>query len=64
MRQLLLLFSVETTAISFSGCKSGCMECSGISAPREVCKADFIEKGDYEAEISEYEAQGGVCEEK
>jgi hypothetical protein len=53
----LILFSVMS-------CKSGCMECSGISAPREYCADDYIEKGDFEAEISEYELQGGVCEDK
>ena len=59
-----LLFSLLCiTSLTAMGCKNGCMDCSGTSAPREICEGDFIEKGDFEQEISAYEATGGVCEE-
>ena len=44
-------------------CSSGCVVCSGVTADQEICKSDFQETADYNAYISEYEAQGGVCEE-
>ena len=49
--------------IAVSGCKKGCMKCTGITAPREICDNDFTENGDYENEIAAYEAAGGTCEE-
>ncbi len=46
-----------------SGCKKGCMECTGMSAPREFCEGDYTDKSHYQNAINAYEATGGVCEE-
>ena len=40
------------------------MECTGMTAPKEICEDDYIEKSDYQAAISAYEATGGECNEK
>lgn len=59
-----LLFSLLcVTSLTAIGCKNGCMECSGTTAPREICEDDYTENGDFEQEISAYEATGGTCEE-
>tara|TARA_R110002072_G_scaffold79498_2_gene183347 strand:+ start:330 stop:524 length:195 start_codon:yes stop_codon:yes gene_type:complete len=62
MKNKILLSLLYIGSLLIASCKNGCMECTGTSAPREFCEDDYIEKGDYEAEISAYEATGGVCE--
>lgn len=64
MKYTYLLGIFFVTSMALTSCKSGCMECSGMSAPREICEDDYIEKGDFQAEISAYQAAGGTCEEK
>lgn len=44
-------------------CKDGCVTCSGITAPQEICKDDFNEASDYQNYVNEYEENGGTCEE-
>ncbi len=51
------------TAIVLSGCKKGCVVCTGMSAPREFCEGDFTQKSYYQNAVNAYEATGGVCEE-
>lgn len=63
MSNKLLFASLFIVSMSAYGCKNGCMECSGTTAPREICESDFNEKGDFQREISAYEATGGICEE-
>lgn len=63
MNNKLLFILLLVVSVSVFGCKNGCMECSGTSAPREICESDFIEKGDFQNYISAYETTGGVCEE-
>jgi hypothetical protein len=55
-----LSFALSVFAI---GCKKGCMECTGMSAPREFCEGDYTDKSHYQNAINAYEATGGVCEE-
>ena len=62
MKSAALLFLTVGTIVA-SGCNKGCMKCSGITAPREICDDDFTQNGDFENEIAAYEAAGGVCEE-
>jgi len=57
----LLLFFLTT--VLFSSCKKGCSVCTGMSAPREFCEGDYIQKAHYQDAIDAYEATGGVCEE-
>lgn len=62
MRTTVLILSV--ISLSLASCKSGCMICSGVSADREICEDDYLEKSDFQNEISAYEAAGGECNEK
>ncbi len=59
---LSLLF-IGVISMGISGCSSGCVKCSGITADQQVCKGDFSETADYNAYIAEYEELGGTCEE-
>ena len=60
MRALFLLMFVGT--IGLTSCDDGCLNCTGTTAPRKICESDFIEKGDFQREISAYEATGGTCD--
>lgn len=62
MKNKLLLSLLCMVGMLIGSCKNGCMECTGVTAPREYCEDDYTEKGDYQAEISAYETAGGVCE--
>lgn len=62
MKQLLFFISGIAMAMVGTGCGSGCVTCSGISADQEICKGDFQEKSDYNAYVNAYEEQGGICE--
>ena len=61
LKSILLLFSLTVTLLS--GCKKGCVVCTGMSAPREFCEGDFTQKSYYQNAVNAYEATGGVCEE-
>lgn len=48
--------------LTLSACKDDCLTCTGPTADREICEDDYLEKSDFQAEISAYEAAGGTCE--
>ncbi|MCB9191557.1 MAG: hypothetical protein H6603_05280 [Flavobacteriales bacterium] len=60
MPKVLLLFGF--LSIILVSCKDDCLTCSGTTYAREICESDYLEKSDFQAEISAYEATGGTCE--
>jgi hypothetical protein len=57
-----LIIGLFLVSVGLTSCNDGCLKCSGITATQEVCKNDFNQKSDYEAYVSEYEENGGICE--
>ena len=63
MKSKLIVITLLAAVCSITnGCKKGCVECTGITAPRTICEDDYTESGDYDNEVNAYEAAGGVCE--
>lgn len=56
----IMLFS--SVVFGLTSCDDGCLNCTGTTAPRTICESDYLEKGDFQAEISAYEATGGTCD--
>ncbi|MCF8277275.1 MAG: hypothetical protein K9J17_11125 [Flavobacteriales bacterium] len=56
---ILVLFLLGCT---LSSCDDGCVTCSGVTAPQEVCKGDYTDNSYYQSYVDEYENKGGTCE--
>lgn len=62
MRKPLFFLGMVLALSGMVACNDGCVTCSGISAPQEICKDDFIRASDYQNYVNEYEENGGTCE--
>lgn len=60
MHKVLILLALVT--VGLASCKDDCLTCSGTSYAREICESDYLEKSDFQAEVSAYEATGGTCD--
>lgn len=60
--KLAFFFGTLLALGGMTACNDGCVTCTGISAPQEICKDDFIRASDYENYVNEYEDNGGTCE--
>jgi hypothetical protein len=60
MQKVLILLVL--LSLGLVSCKDDCLTCTGTTFAREICESDYLEKSDFQAEISAYEATGGTCE--
>lgn len=58
----ILILGLFLAVCALASCDDGCVECTGASAPQQICKGDYQNASDYQNYVSQYEAQGGTCE--